>query len=153
MVSADHVVSAEPDAGMQGERARVVVSDMGTESLAFYPMQRKTFERCAQSLKHFCGRQEMSCFSSDNAPELLKAALHLVVPHAASTPHRSSSNGKIENIIGQVLMGSRPLLNQAGLTKRWWSWAAPFYCDAHNILGKPGAQEAPHWQRQGKEFP
>eukprot|EP00972_Heterocapsa_arctica_P099441 14673985-Heterocapsa_arctica.AAC.1 len=76
----------------------------------------------------------MSCFSSDNAPALIKVAIHLIVPHAAATPHRSSSNGKIENIIGQVLMGSRALVSQAGLTTIWWPWAAPYYCDARNIL-------------------
>eukprot|EP00972_Heterocapsa_arctica_P091580 13510032-Heterocapsa_arctica.AAC.1 len=101
MVSADHGIMAALDAGMQGERAGMVVSDMGTENLACFPMHRNTFKNCAQSLRHLCGRQEMSCFSSDNAPELVKAAQHLVVPHAASTPHRSSSNGNIENIIGQ----------------------------------------------------
>eukprot|EP00972_Heterocapsa_arctica_P113495 16437375-Heterocapsa_arctica.AAC.1 len=49
-------------------------------------------------------------------------------------------------------MGSRALLHQAGLTTTWWPWAAPYYCDAQNILGKPGAQLTPHWRRQGKEF-
>eukprot|EP00972_Heterocapsa_arctica_P064567 9528141-Heterocapsa_arctica.AAC.1 len=48
MVTADHVILAEPDAGMQGERAGMVVSDMGTDSLAFYSMQRKTLKHCPE---------------------------------------------------------------------------------------------------------
>eukprot|EP00972_Heterocapsa_arctica_P038256 5632187-Heterocapsa_arctica.AAC.1 len=76
-----------------------------------------------------------------------------MVPHAASTPHRSSSNGRIENVIGQVSMGSRALLHQAGLPTTWWPWAATYWCDAQNIVGKPGSQVTPHWRRQGREFP
>eukprot|EP00972_Heterocapsa_arctica_P025578 3764276-Heterocapsa_arctica.AAC.1 len=50
MVSADHVVLAQPNAGLQGERAGLVVFDMGTENLLFFPTRRKTFQACAQSL-------------------------------------------------------------------------------------------------------
>eukprot|EP00972_Heterocapsa_arctica_P018407 2718912-Heterocapsa_arctica.AAC.1 len=48
MVTADHVILAEPDAGMQAERAGMVVSDMGTENVVFYPTQRKTFKHCPE---------------------------------------------------------------------------------------------------------
>eukprot|EP00972_Heterocapsa_arctica_P089795 13244911-Heterocapsa_arctica.AAC.1 len=62
-----------------------------------------------------------------------------MVPHATDTPYRSTSNGRVEKIIGQVLSGSRALLQQSGLHATWWSWAAPAWCSMHNILGKPGA--------------
>eukprot|EP00972_Heterocapsa_arctica_P020451 3016285-Heterocapsa_arctica.AAC.1 len=96
------------------------VADHGADSLAFYSVVRKTYQACTQSLRDFFGKQNMQQFSSDNAPELIKAVEELMVPHAASTPHRSSSNRRIENVIGQVLMGSRALLHQSGLPTTWW---------------------------------
>eukprot|EP00972_Heterocapsa_arctica_P050293 7395598-Heterocapsa_arctica.AAC.1 len=78
-------------------------------------MKAKTHETFVQALRDFAGPEPIQMISSDNAPELLKAGTTMMIPHAASTPHRSTSNGRIENIIGQVLMGSRALLHQSGL--------------------------------------
>eukprot|EP00972_Heterocapsa_arctica_P074146 10944349-Heterocapsa_arctica.AAC.1 len=55
MVTCDHVILREPDAGIDGERAGLQVADLGTESLAFYPMVRKTFGACVQSMRDFLG--------------------------------------------------------------------------------------------------
>eukprot|EP00972_Heterocapsa_arctica_P039685 5848855-Heterocapsa_arctica.AAC.1 len=76
-----------------------------------------------------------------------------MVPHATATPYRSTSNGRVENIIGQVLSGSRALLQQSGLPATWWPWAAPAWCAMHNILGKPGAGVTPYFRRHGTAFP
>eukprot|EP00972_Heterocapsa_arctica_P088824 13099588-Heterocapsa_arctica.AAC.1 len=61
--------------------------------------------------------------SSDNAPKLVRATTELCVPHHTGTPYMSTSNGKIENLLGQLLMGSRALLFQAGLPATWWPQA------------------------------
>eukprot|EP00972_Heterocapsa_arctica_P104692 15429834-Heterocapsa_arctica.AAC.1 len=87
LILADPIVLHQPDSGLAGKRAALQVADFGTDSLAFYPMVRKTYQACAQSLRDFCGPQSMQQSSSDNAPELEKAAAELMVPHAASTPH------------------------------------------------------------------
>eukprot|EP00972_Heterocapsa_arctica_P063105 9310325-Heterocapsa_arctica.AAC.1 len=75
-----------------------------------------------------------------------------MILHATSTSHRSQSNGRIDNAIGQVIMGSRALLEQSGLPLTWWTWAAPYWCSLHNVLGKPGTAASPYWQRHGAEF-
>eukprot|EP00972_Heterocapsa_arctica_P072399 10693491-Heterocapsa_arctica.AAC.1 len=71
MVTCDHVILREPDAGIDGERAGLQVADLGTESLAFYPMQKKTFGACVQAMRDFCGMEVLHQLSSDNAPELI----------------------------------------------------------------------------------
>eukprot|EP00972_Heterocapsa_arctica_P077490 11431169-Heterocapsa_arctica.AAC.1 len=62
-------------------------------------MVRKTFGACVQSMRDFLGTDVLHQLSSDNAPELIRTAAELLVPHATSTPYRSTSNGKVENII------------------------------------------------------
>eukprot|EP00972_Heterocapsa_arctica_P082835 12207538-Heterocapsa_arctica.AAC.1 len=76
-------------------------------------------------MRDFLGSDVLHQLSSDNARELIRTAAELMVPHASSTPYRSASNGKVENIIGQMLSGSRELLQQSGLPATWWPWAAP----------------------------
>eukprot|EP00972_Heterocapsa_arctica_P069700 10298288-Heterocapsa_arctica.AAC.1 len=62
-------------------------------------MVRKTFGACVQSMRDFCGSEVLHQLSSDNAPELIRTAAELMVPHATPTPYRSTSNGKVENLI------------------------------------------------------
>eukprot|EP00972_Heterocapsa_arctica_P023468 3457320-Heterocapsa_arctica.AAC.1 len=76
---------------------------LGTESLAFYPMVKKTYGACTQAMQDFCGTEVLHQLSSDNTPELVRTPRELMVPHATATTYRSTSNGKVENIIGQVL--------------------------------------------------
>eukprot|EP00972_Heterocapsa_arctica_P015209 2240083-Heterocapsa_arctica.AAC.1 len=89
-------------------------------------MNKKTSDVCTQVLRDFIGPENCMVFSSDHAPELIKAAQTLSLPHATSTPYCSQSNGRIENAIGQVLRGSRALLEQSGLPVTWWPWGAPY---------------------------
>ncbi len=116
-------------------------------------MLRKTFGLCVQAMRDFLGSDVLHQLSSDNAPELIRTAAELMVPLATSTPYHSTSNGNVENIIGQMLSGSRALLQQSGLPATWWPWAAPSWCSMHNILGKPGAVASPYFRRHGTAFP
>eukprot|EP00972_Heterocapsa_arctica_P052499 7722238-Heterocapsa_arctica.AAC.1 len=72
--------------------------------------------------------------SSDNSPELIRATTESGVPHHTGAPYRSTSNGRIENLLGQLLMGSRALLHQAGLPRSWWPQAGAYYASAQNIV-------------------
>ncbi len=108
MGGVDHVSLGGPEAGIGGERAGLQVADLGAENLALYPMVRKTVGTCVQAMKDFVGTGVLAQ-SSDNAPELVRTAAELMVPHATSTPYRRPANGRVANIIGQVLLGSRPV--------------------------------------------
>eukprot|EP00972_Heterocapsa_arctica_P023990 3533279-Heterocapsa_arctica.AAC.1 len=66
----DHLILRGPDAGLQGEKAGLLIADIGTESMAFTPMQKKTHQLCAQALRDFQGPDIFKMISSDNAPEL-----------------------------------------------------------------------------------
>eukprot|EP00972_Heterocapsa_arctica_P063051 9303390-Heterocapsa_arctica.AAC.1 len=74
MVTCDHVILREPDEGLDGQRAGLQVADLGTDSLAFYPMVHKTYGACTQAMRDFCGSEVLHQLSSDNAPELVRTA-------------------------------------------------------------------------------
>jgi hypothetical protein len=74
------------------------------------------------------------------------------LPHKTGTPYRSTSNSKIENLLGQLEMGARALLLQAGLPHTWWPQAGAYYASANNIVGKPG-RVSPYARRAGHTFP
>eukprot|EP00972_Heterocapsa_arctica_P018139 2680348-Heterocapsa_arctica.AAC.1 len=100
LVAMDYLILRGPDAGLQGGKAGLLIADIGTESLSFVPMQRKTHQLCTQALRDFQGHDSYKLISSDNAPELVRATTELGVPHHTGTPYRSTSNGRIENLLG-----------------------------------------------------
>eukprot|EP00972_Heterocapsa_arctica_P087710 12935175-Heterocapsa_arctica.AAC.1 len=44
LVAMDHLILRGPDAGLQGEKAGLLIADIGTESMSFIPMQKKTHQ-------------------------------------------------------------------------------------------------------------
>eukprot|EP00972_Heterocapsa_arctica_P019765 2914171-Heterocapsa_arctica.AAC.1 len=53
LVAMDHLILRGPDAGLLGEKAGLLIADVGTESMSFTPMQKKTYQLCTQALKDF----------------------------------------------------------------------------------------------------
>eukprot|EP00972_Heterocapsa_arctica_P045661 6739655-Heterocapsa_arctica.AAC.1 len=68
--------------------------------MSFVPMQKKSAQQCLQALRDFQGADSYQLISSDNAPELVRAVTDLGIPHHTGTPYRSTSNGRIENLLG-----------------------------------------------------
>ncbi|WP_288992781.1 hypothetical protein, partial [uncultured Marinobacter sp.] len=157
LVSMDHLLCPGADAGIRGEVAGLLVADIGTESMAFSGMKKRDAPGVLQALRDFVGTDaniSVKLISSDNAAEFVRAATDMGVPHKTGTPYRSTSNGRIENLIGQLLMGSRALLKQAGLPPTWWPLAGAYFTSAHNIVGKPRMTMTPYARRAGGEsFP
>eukprot|EP00972_Heterocapsa_arctica_P049427 7274422-Heterocapsa_arctica.AAC.1 len=60
---------------------------------------------------------------ADNAPELVKAIALLNIRHDTSTPYRSTTNSVAERTNRKVIERTRTVLEQAGLSPRWWPHA------------------------------
>jgi hypothetical protein len=155
LISMDHLLSGGKDVGINGETAGLLIADVATENLHWTAMQRRVAIGCTQALRDFAGATDtIKLVSSDNAAEFVRAVADIAVPHKLGTPYRSTTNGRIENLIGQVRMGARALLHQAGLPPAWWPLACAFYCAAHNIVGKPVMNGVtPYQRRSGEPFP
>jgi hypothetical protein len=152
-VSMDHLLSGGEDAGMNGETAGLLIADIATSNEVFIAMKRRTAPAVLQALRDFEGPTDViKTISSDNAREFVKAVTDMARPHKLGTPYRSTSNGRIENLIGQLQMGARALLHQAGLPAAWWPLAGAYYASANNIVGKPNCVTTPYALRAGKSF-
>ena len=93
IVTADHIVLGETDMGGAGERAALVVRDLATGWISCYPLPNKSADSARNALDLFEGpRRVVQLFYSDNAPELIAAAIELGWPlytsDAADDPKR-----------------------------------------------------------------
>ena len=66
-----------------------VMHDVATKHNSFYPQATKTEEDAVLSLQHYAGKTDIKLFYSDNAPELMRAAKLLCLPHDTSIPEIS----------------------------------------------------------------
>ena len=55
------------------------------------------------------------------------------VPHGKATPSRHQNNAYCERTVLKIVEGASTLLEHAGLPSCFWSFAARFWCHAHNI--------------------
>ena len=130
VITADHMITdAADNQGIGGEKAAVVVRDLGTRMLDCYPVPGKSHEDAVSSLQQFVGaKEEVKEFYSDASPELAKASKVLGWRHPQATPGRPDTNGIAESSVKEVIHGSRANLEQAGLEEQWWPFAARHYC-------------------------
>eukprot|EP00972_Heterocapsa_arctica_P114083 16440647-Heterocapsa_arctica.AAC.1 len=78
-------------------------------------------------------KQKIKVMYTDNAPELVKAIALLKIRHDTSTPYRSTTNSVAERMNRKVIEGTRTVLEQAGLSPRWWPHAVKHVCFSLNI--------------------
>ena len=62
----------------------------------------------------------------------------LKIPHDTSTPYRSQTNSKAERMNRKILDGTRTVLEQAGLSSKWWPLASQHFSMSLNIDLKEG---------------
>ena len=116
IVTADHIIINEDDAGLRGERTALVIKDRGTKWMECHPLPDKSASVAIQALSHFeGGKSVVEKFYSDNAPELISAAEHMGWTHETATPGRPATNGVAERAVRSVLEGSHATLSHAGL--------------------------------------
>ena len=86
-------------------------------------------------------------------PELIEAAKELGWRHSTSSPGRPATNGIAERAVRTVLEGARTVLQQSGLSTKWWSRAVRYYCLVYNVTYKARGAEGTPWElRHGEPF-
>ena len=78
-------------------------------------------------------RQNRDCWI-DNAPELVSACRVLGYRHHLSTENRHQSNGVAERKIRRILEGTRAVLHDSGLSRRYWHLVMRCHCALHNFV-------------------
>ena len=134
-VRMDHVVLRESTEGIDGDRGALVLQDIFSGYVGFYPAKDRTVDECIRALRHFVGTIEVIFIQSDNAREFLALARELNVAHSSSTPYRHQSNAHIERQIGVILQLTRVLLHQSGARLATWPWAGRFAAWVLNTRG------------------
>ena len=98
----------------------MLMADKKTSFLALYPCVEKNAREVQYCLRDFEGPTDyINMVYSDNAPEFVTAVKSQSKLHETSTPHKSETNARIERKHRLVHEGSRTVLEQSGLTKRW----------------------------------
>ena len=134
LVTMDHLICrGDSDKGIDQETVGLIVNDHDTKWIACYPSTSNTVEEVESSLRHYMGSFKIKLLYSDNAPELISAARNLKISHDTSTPYRSQTNSKAERMIRKVLEGTRTVIEQSGLSSKWWPMACQHFCFSLNI--------------------
>ena len=114
LITADHKVLSEGCA--------VVVQDLATQWIQWYPCKTKTSQETQRSLQKFLEPDgKLRVIYTDNSLEFGKACEDLSWNHCTSTPHRSETNGIAERAVRRVKEGTSAVLWQSFLDEKWWA--------------------------------
>jgi len=125
-VTGDHVIAkADDEKGIDGQKAGLVLFDIGTEYVDIFPMVERSSDNCIIAMNEFAGgNTAVKSFYSDGASEIEVAAKWLGWPFGSSTPGRHETNGIAENKVKLVNNGTRTALVHGGLSERWWPYTS-----------------------------
>lgn len=154
LICADHIIVGHADdAGLDGERAGLIIMDAYTRMIAFIPVKDKTAPEAIRALKYFVGEAVVRYLYTDNSLELASAANTLGWTHPTSTPYRPQNNSLIERQVRTMVEGTRAALLQSGLPHRFWPLAATHQAVATSLVTAPGGDESPWKKKNGSDFP
>jgi hypothetical protein len=130
----------------------IVFFDEFSGWLGAHPTATKSTEDTLQAMLDFAGRDKITGFYTDNAPELLEVGKRVGLIHRTATTGMPQTNGVAERRVKQVKEGTTALLHHAGFTPRWyWPLAMQTSCFAHNV-NPYGKLPTPYFKRHGVEF-
>ena len=133
-VTGDHFIARDEfDRSIEGHKAGLVLFDVGTQYLDCFPVVDKSAESAAEAMQEFQGKDIVTLFYSDCAPELTKAAKALGWPRDEATPGQPATNGIAENKVKKVQDGTRTILAHAGLPDSFWNYACRYFCFGNNL--------------------
>ena len=92
LITADHKVLSEGCESRNNHRYALVVQDLATQWIQWYPCKTKTFQQTQRSLqKFFVLNRKPKVIYTDNSLEFGKACEDLSWNHCTSTAHRSEN--------------------------------------------------------------
>jgi hypothetical protein len=125
-ITLDHVITLHPDAAcFDGMVGAVIVKDRATGWVEVFQIRDHSTEATAKALETLLAPgEEVVKVWGDGSGEVKGACDLLDWPLQQSTPGRPQSNGVAERALRACLEGTRTVLEQAGLNRKWWSRAA-----------------------------
>ena len=106
--------------GLLGERFGIVLKDLGTGYLGFYPMAQRDTAHTERAVVGFFGYVKPGLISTHGASEFRSASTNLFMPHCTSTPGRHETTGVAERVVQLLPVATRPLLAHPGLEHMCW---------------------------------
>ena len=149
-LTVDHIVTVNDEIiSVDGHSNAVVVRDRATGWIEACPTAQKSSDEADQALQQVISPKEsFGIIRSDGSGELETAIQQLGWKHSTATPGMPNTNGVAERVLRTVLEGTRSLLHQSGLDRRWWS-----RCLMHNATWSGQGSETPWLKRHGQDFP
>ena len=132
LITADHKVLSEGCESRNNHRYAVVVQDLATQWLQYYPCKTKTFQETQQSLmKCLEPTRKPKVIYTDNSLEFGKSCEELSWNHCTSTPCRSETTGSAERAVRRIKEGTSAVLLRSGLDEnfRRIPWNATAICE------------------------
>ena len=122
LITADHKVLSEGCQSRNNHRYAVVVQDLATQWIQWYPCKTKTSQKTQRSLQKFLEpNRKPKVIYTVNSLEFGKACEDLSWNHCTSTSHRSETNEIAERAVRRVKEGTSAVLLQSGLNENWWA--------------------------------
>ena len=129
LITADHKVLNEGGDSGNNHRYAVVVQDLATQWIQYYPCKTKTSQETEKSLQKFLEpTRKPKVIYTDNSLEFGKACEDLSWNHCTSTPHRSETNGIVQRAVRGNKEETSAVLLQSGLDEQWWADSMECYC-------------------------
>ena len=137
-VTLDHIVTLHPDASCyEGMADAVVLKDRATGWVDIFPLADKGTENTLKALRGFLAPGEtLKEVWGDGSGEITGACEAMKWPLQRSTPGRPQTNGVAERAVRACLEGTRTILEQSGLNKKWWSRACRHFTLVYNSTAK-----------------
>ena len=150
----DHMITRkDEEIALDGSKHAFVMGDLYTDWIDVYPQMLKDADSCVAAMKKFAGQEDtvkVASFYSDNAPEIVAAAIHCGWRNPTCYPGDSKANGKAEINNRRVLEGTRTVLTQAGLPAIFWPYASRYWAMSHNITSRGAGRMSP-WELRHKK--
>ena len=150
----DHDVTLHPEAVcFEGMADAVVVKDRATGWIEIFPIASKSTESTIGALRGFLAPGEaLMAVWADGSGEITGACEALNWPLQRSTPGRPQTNGVAERAVRACLEGTRTIIEQSGLNKKWWSRACRHCTSVYNCTAKD-EHGATAWTRRFNSAP
>ena len=153
LMTADHKVLSEGCESRNNHRYEVVVQDLATQWIQWYPCKTKTSQETQKSLQKFLEpNRKPKIIYTDNSLEFGKACEDLSWNHCTTTPHRSETNGIAERAVRRVKEGTSAVLLQSGLDEKWWADSMECCTNLRNIQDLLSDGKTPYERRFGEPF-
>ena len=153
LITVDHKIVSEGCESRNNHRYAVVVQDLATQWIQWYPCKTKTSQETQKSLQKFLEpNRKPKVIYTDNSLEFGKACEDLSWNHCTSTPHRSETNGIAERAVRRVKEGTFVVLLQSGLNENWWADSMECYTYLRKIHDLLSVWKTPCERRFGQPF-